>query len=108
MVTFNRVISEDIYSSDPEENKQGDLLLQVCQYNTEYGKVSHQIKAQFSVSMKQFIEEKDICLQHKNGFEINIKNINKQPSESFLKYLFNGCEIDMHIGINFTKSNGLY
>ena len=55
MVTFNRVISEDIYSSDPEENKQGDLLLQVCQYNTEYGKVSHQIKAQFSVPMEQFI-----------------------------------------------------
>ena len=39
---------------------------------------------------------------------MNIRNIIKGSSESFIKYLFDGYEIDLHIAINFTLSNGPY
>ena len=38
--------------------------------------------------------------------EISFENIWIEKKVSFLDYIFGGCEMSLHLGIDFTASNG--
>lgn len=40
--------------------------------------------------------------------EVQLLSVVTKAKYSFLDYIKGGCEIGFHIGIDFTKSNGLY
>ena len=42
----------------------------------------------------------------KGGKSIEIKNFKIEDRVSFLDYIFGGCEIGVHVAIDFTLSNG--
>ena len=47
----------------------------------------------------------DFSLKVSNG-ELIFTNIHIQPRVSFLDYIFGGCEINVHVAIDYTLSNG--
>ena len=42
----------------------------------------------------------------KYGGKIEIKNFKQEERVTFLDYIFGGCEIGVHVAIDFTLSNG--
>jgi len=55
---------------------------------------------------QKFTEGPQFTHATRNGKNIIISNIEIKKKESFLDYIFGGCEVGLQIAVDFTLSNG--
>ena len=56
--------------------------------------------------MGAFKASSDVRLSGEKGATLKILQLRIEPRVSFLDYIFGGCEIGLHVAIDFTLSNG--
>ena len=107
-IRWNRVLTDgnDMYG----DNLNTPLMFQIFEFkknDTKYDCIaSFYENLDFVKINNQTGYEK--CVQIKNGPKLTIKTskFEELNSFSFLEYITGGCEIDLHVAINFNMTNG--
>ena len=63
-------------------------------------------KTTYKAIAKAAKEGRELSVSGSNFASIVLTNIEIRPRESFLDYIFGGCEIGLQVAIDYTASNG--
>lgn len=93
------------------DNPHQEIKVEILESSTQG---SHKVKGSCSFTLGELIEAfsynelvkaPEYSVRFLTGF-FNLKNIIVEKKNSFLEYVFGGCNIDLTIAIDFTLSNG--
>lgn len=88
-----------------QDNDEQEILFQFYRYSTDgnHKKISN---AYTTLGELKANEGQSTMLSGDKGAKLEIVGLKVQPRVSFLDYIFGGCEIGLHVAIDFTLSNG--